>query len=53
MLNLIYLIFSPGTPAIPASTHEFAALCLRNALMLLPDETQKTDVSHTEDQDGV
>ncbi|XP_052063394.1 CCR4-NOT transcription complex subunit 10-like [Mytilus californianus] len=44
---------SPGTPAIPASTYEFAALCLRNALMLLPEETQKSDIPNTDDQDGI
>ncbi|VDI42445.1 CCR4-NOT transcription complex subunit 10 [Mytilus galloprovincialis] len=44
---------SPGTPAIPASTYEFAALCLRNALMLLPEETQKSDVTNSDDQDTI
>lgn len=45
--------YSPGTPAIPASTYEFAALCLRNALMLLPEENTKTDTSNNDDQDGM
>lgn len=33
---------SVGTPAIPAATLEFASLCLRNALLLLPEMTGET-----------
>ncbi|XP_060561318.1 CCR4-NOT transcription complex subunit 10-like, partial [Ruditapes philippinarum] len=33
---------SVGTPAIPAATLEFASLCLRNALLLLPEVTAET-----------
>jgi hypothetical protein len=43
-LTVLYLINfdSVGTPAIPAATLEFASLCLRNALLLLPEVTAET-----------
>ncbi|KAJ8302570.1 hypothetical protein KUTeg_018966 [Tegillarca granosa] len=44
---------SPGTPAIPAATLEFGALCLRNALMLLPEDPLNVEPIQTEDVDGV
>lgn len=43
---------SVGTPAIPAATIEFASLCLRNAQILLPDESSTTEVQPAEDQEG-
>ncbi|KAK3603937.1 hypothetical protein CHS0354_042949 [Potamilus streckersoni] len=42
---------SAGTPAIPASTMEFASLCLRNALTLLPDESISTEFVSPDDQE--
>ncbi|XP_033754532.1 CCR4-NOT transcription complex subunit 10-like isoform X2 [Pecten maximus] len=44
---------SPGTPAIPAPNLEFAALCLKNALLLLRDDPLNAQPTPTEDQDGV
>lgn len=44
---------SPGTPAIPAATHEFAALCLKNALHLLPEDPLTAEKVPIEDSDTV
>ncbi|XP_022345104.1 CCR4-NOT transcription complex subunit 10-like [Crassostrea virginica] len=44
---------SPGTPAIPAATHEFAALCLKNALHLLPEDPLVTENVPVDDSDNV
>ncbi|KAK3085445.1 hypothetical protein FSP39_003407 [Pinctada imbricata] len=43
---------SPGTPAIPAATHEFAALCLKNALLILPDDPGGEDSQQQEGDDS-
>lgn len=40
---------SVGTPAIPAATLEFASLCLRNALLLLPEMTGDTAAAEQND----
>lgn len=53
--NLVdfFLGCSPGTPAIPAATHEFAALCLKNALHLLPEDPLTAEKVPIEDSDTV
>lgn len=43
---------SPGTPAIPAAAIEFGSLCLRNALLLLPDDPLDVENIQTEDSDS-
>ena len=51
MLYNIYVYSSVGTPAIPAATLEFASLCLRNALLLIPDETETMATESTEEKE--
>ena len=48
----LYIFSSVGTPAIPAATIEFASLCLRNAQLLLPEDSPTAEVLQSEDQDG-
>lgn len=43
--------FSVGTPAIPAATVEFASLCLRNALLLLPEVTAETTATENDEKE--
>lgn len=52
-LTDINVNYSPGTPAIPAATHEFAALCLKNALHLLPEDPLVTENVPVDDSDNV
>ncbi|ESO98211.1 hypothetical protein LOTGIDRAFT_114420 [Lottia gigantea] len=48
--GLKHNITSSGNSAIPAPTIEFASLCIRNALFLLPDDPLDKDPLPTSDQ---
>lgn len=43
--TLILFLFFSNNPAIPAPSIEFASLCLRNALLLLPEDPLQSDIS--------
>lgn len=40
---------STNPPALPSLQLEFAALCLRNAVLLLPDDPLDSETSSTDD----
>lgn len=43
---------STNPPSMPALSLEFAAMCLRNALLLLPDDPLDSETTVTEDSEG-
>nr|KAG5707465.1 hypothetical protein BaRGS_011969 [Batillaria attramentaria] len=43
---------STNAPSMPALSLEFAAMCLRNALLLLPDDPLGAETTVTDDSDG-
>ena len=51
-ITMYTTVHSPGTPAIPAANLEFAALCLRNALFLLPEDPLTAETVPPEDTEN-